>query len=195
MYYDIILPGCLPLVNWLLGLDYWKNREVTLVGLLCSKATLYFASPNRAPEANFNIKRVFRGIHWKRNIIMLIELSSLLHWKLSFWQLPVQPVMEISSKWYSCFSVSVSIMKTRQSYLCNGNFYIGKIVSKCWQWSHGSLVSFSMTILSARYYPNQHVTSVILEIPCDDHLSVDVVIDGGINHWSVCRYTVVNKMK
>ena len=29
-----------------------------------------------------------------------------LHWKLSFWQLPVQPVMKISSKWrHSRFSV------------------------------------------------------------------------------------------
>ena len=31
-----------------------------------------------------------------------------LHWKLSFWQLPVQPVMKISSKWrYFRFSVAV----------------------------------------------------------------------------------------
>ena len=26
-----------------------------------------------------------------------------LHWKLSYWQLPVQPVMKISSKWHFCF--------------------------------------------------------------------------------------------
>ena len=30
-----------------------------------------------------------------------------LHWKLSEWQLPLQPVMKISSKWHFCFSEAI----------------------------------------------------------------------------------------
>ena len=41
-----------------------------------------------------------------------------LHWKLSFWQLPVQPVMKILSKWHFRFSVCYWILIT-QSLTCS----------------------------------------------------------------------------
>ena len=36
--------------------------------------------------------------HWNGNVVILINFHHWLLWKLSFWQLPVQPVMKISSK-------------------------------------------------------------------------------------------------
>ena len=45
-----------------------------------------------------------------------------LHWKLSFWQLPVQPVMNISSKWrLFCFSEQSFI--SRHSFDENMKYY------------------------------------------------------------------------
>ena len=44
-----------------------------------------------------------------------------LHWKLSFWQLSVQPVMKISSKWrHFRFSVSLPNMTWHYTRQCNG---------------------------------------------------------------------------
>ena len=46
-----------------------------------------------------------------------------LHWKLSFWQLPVQPVMNISSKWRPfCFSDQQRQVGAYQRY-ANANDY------------------------------------------------------------------------
>ena len=56
----------------------------------------------------------FLSCHWNGNVFILTTFLSpfwwnfhhWLHWKLSFWQLPVQPVMKILSKWqHFCFSV------------------------------------------------------------------------------------------
>ena len=59
-----------------------------------------------------------------------------LHWKLSKWQLPVQPVMKISSKWrHFCFSVGTSAIsygyhiQTRWTFLSTP----GKLVLACVQ--------------------------------------------------------------
>ena len=55
-----------------------------------------------------------------------------LHWKLSKWQLPVQPVMKISSKWrHFCFSIGSAIdchkMKSNMSFFTSGL----RILPKC----------------------------------------------------------------
>ena len=60
-------------------------------------------------------------LEW-RNISTETKMSSLwrnfnhwLHWKLSFWQLPVQPVMKISSKWrHFRFSECRCVLNHRQ---------------------------------------------------------------------------------
>ena len=56
-------------------------------------------------------------VHWYGNIIMLMKFSSLLHCKLSKWQLPVQPVMEISSTWIHC-GLEISVPWIHFSLIC-----------------------------------------------------------------------------
>ena len=56
-----------------------------------------------------------------------------LHWKLSFWQLVVQPVMKISSKWHFHFSVWHSVRPTNGNHskaiseICDDKAVIGII--------------------------------------------------------------------
>ena len=83
-----------------------------------------------------------------------------LHWKLSFWQLPVQPVMKISSKWrHFRFSVVLVFYDrfTRQSMyhgfvLC---FDYVILATACLRLSQFSLFPISCTIRSCSFsaYP------------------------------------------
>ena len=46
--------------------------------------------------------RCWRGCdhyHWNENVLILTYFHHWLHWKLSFWQLTVQPMVNVSSKW------------------------------------------------------------------------------------------------
>ena len=60
-----------------------------------------------------------------------------LHWKLSFWQLPVQPVMKISSKWrHSHFSVicikSVYQWRLLRTWVSNHiHYFVWAALSMC----------------------------------------------------------------
>ena len=80
-----------------------------------------------------------------------------LHWKLSFWQLPVQPVMKISSKWrHFRFSASLSMrdyeilpiksrasMFDKSSYTAIGRYSIKS--SDNWQY-HVSITYNAITL-------------------------------------------------
>ena len=56
-------------------------------------ATLTRKQPNIQRGVGFSVK-----IHWNGNVVFLITFHHWLHWKLFKWQLPVQPVIKISSK-------------------------------------------------------------------------------------------------
>ena len=83
-----------------------------------------------------------------------------LHWKLSFWQLPVQPVMKISSKWrhfrFSVYRVQRININTNEgwsyrrrhfSYTSMIHFVFVIIIfcdftSPIWQWKHLDIINF-----------------------------------------------------
>ena len=86
------------------GLDiHEKNQEVLVQFSLTYASTVHEAHNTETEKSSFwwNVH------HW-------------LHWKLSKWQLPVQPVMKISSKWrHFCFSEGVLSLATDQAHTTN----------------------------------------------------------------------------
>ena len=78
-----------------------------------------------------------------------------LHWKLSFWQLPVQPVMKISSKWrHFRFSVTDMTSKDRNTHRNVDDFLlkllvpqVTKMSSKWWHFG-SSVLAYYHTFLS-----------------------------------------------
>ena len=86
------------------------------------------------------------------------------HWKLSFWQLPVQPVMKVSSKWHLHFSVcEENLLVTREfsSQRASGMelcylfvVSLNKLLSKLWShwwfemgWHSGDITVMNVTHL------------------------------------------------
>ena len=56
--------------------------------------------------------KVCTALRWNRNVVILMKFSSLTALEVVIWQLPVQPVMMISSKWeHFRFSVLLSTMQ------------------------------------------------------------------------------------
>ena len=69
----------------------WRNRKVCATSCRCAfgliKVNIKEITKARVFGTETKMSSFWRNFnHW-------------LHWKLSFWQLPVQPVMKISSKW------------------------------------------------------------------------------------------------
>ena len=90
-----------PLYSTLSHYHYCANLSEGIE--LINACQIYFV------ECVSKIKHILSVIHYT---ITETKMSSFwlnfhhwLHWKLSFWQLPVQPVIKISSKWrHFCFS-------------------------------------------------------------------------------------------
>ena len=76
-----VCPGCGSVILAMHSVGCWKT------------ATLIRKQPNIQRGVGFSVK-----IHWNGNVVFLIIFHHWLHWKLSKWQLPVQPVIKISSK-------------------------------------------------------------------------------------------------
>ena len=94
--------------------------------VVTSQNPLYYLSTNRA--CTIMVSNMYKCFVVRINIRHLDHLTETkmssfwrnfnhwLHWKLSFWQLPVQPVMKISSKWRHFRFSACSLMVMMNSF-------------------------------------------------------------------------------
>ena len=108
---------CLVMIPVVISYIYFlSHKNVSQWQKLCCDITIVNQSGHRLTRPNFSM-----------TLSTETEMSSFwwnfhhwLHWKLSKWQLPVQPVMKISSKWrHFRFSVLVTLRVARK-FLASG---------------------------------------------------------------------------
>ena len=119
--------------------DFWKHKSLT-----AHWQTIFFHIVHCLPQS-LNTENKMSSFWW--------NFHHWLYWKLSKWQLPVQPVIKISSKWrHFCFSECVLITQgiqyfTKVYFFCKVHFFLLKTFLTSWlQWINRNIFFWDLDI-------------------------------------------------